>query len=115
VLKAREATNYRSRARVAVELQLELTAPAGLKAWEAEGAALVGPGGRELPVLEVWQAEPITPGEERTRVVMVEAEALPNEAQGTFTLKLWGAGGTRSVTLDGVTFPPLQVPTRPHD
>jgi hypothetical protein len=59
--------------------------------------------------------EPVTLGEEGARFVMVEAEALPGEAQGTFTLKLWDRGGTRTVTLDGVTFPPLQVASSPRD
>jgi hypothetical protein len=45
---------------------------------------------------------------------MVEAEALPGEAQGTFTLQLWDRGGTRTVTLDGVMFPPLQVSASPE-
>jgi uncharacterized protein (TIGR02268 family) len=114
VLKARETMSYRSGARVAVELRLELTAPAGSESWEAGGAALIGPGGRVLPVLEVWQETPVTPGKGMS-VVMVEAEALPDEAQGTFTLKLWDAGGARTLTLDGVTFPPLQVATSPRE
>lgn len=114
VLSARNAMAYRSRARVAVELRLELTAPAGSETWEAGGAALIGPGGRVVPVLEVWQETPVTPGKGMS-VVMVEAEALPDEAQGTFTLKLWDAGGARTLTLDGVTFPPLQVATSPRE
>ncbi len=107
VLEVDNAVSYRSSARVAIELRLRLTARAGSTAWEAAGAALIGPGGRELPVLEVWQEAPVTPGQERVPVVMVEAEALPSEAQGTFTLKLWDRGGTSTVTLTGVTFPPL--------
>jgi uncharacterized protein (TIGR02268 family) len=114
-LNVQRAISYRSGARVAVEVLLGLTAPEGSKAWEAGGAALIGLGGRELPVLPVWQEGPVTPGEERARFVMVEAQAKPKEAQGTFTLKLWDRGGTRTVTLDGVTFPPLQVSTRPRD
>jgi hypothetical protein len=72
-----------------------------------------GPGGRELPVLPMWQEEPVTCGEEGVRFVMVQAEALPGETQGTFTLKLWDKGGTRTVTLDEVTLPPLQVSVSP--
>ncbi|HEX8698699.1 MAG TPA: DUF2381 family protein [Myxococcaceae bacterium] len=97
------AVSFRSVERVAVEVELDLTALAGGKAWNAEGAALVGPSGRELPVLGVWQE----PREARSQVVMVEAKAAPGEAQGTFTLKLWEHGGARSVTLQGVTFPQL--------
>jgi hypothetical protein len=74
-----------------------------------------GPGGCELPVLPVWQEEPVTCGEEGARFVMVETEALRGEAQGTFTLKLWDGGGTRTVSLDGVAFPPLHVSSSPRD
>ncbi|MDY7229837.1 DUF2381 family protein [Hyalangium rubrum] len=106
-LKPLRATSYRANERVAVEVQLALTIPVGGKDWEAVGAALVGIGGRELPVLEVWQQAPITPGEKGEHYVMVEADAKPDEAKGTFTLKLWDAGGTRTAILEGVTFPPL--------
>lgn len=37
--------------------------------------------------------------------MVVEAEATAEEARGTFTLKVWEAGGTRTVTIGGVTFP----------
>jgi hypothetical protein len=37
----------------------------------------------------------------------VEAELPQVEARGRFTLKLWDASGTRTVTLGGVTFPLL--------
>jgi hypothetical protein len=48
-------------------------------------------------------------------VLMVEAEALSGEAQGTFTLKHGERGGTGTVPLDGVAFPQLQVSASPHD
>jgi uncharacterized protein (TIGR02268 family) len=115
VLKAPVATSYRASARVAVEVQLTLLAPVGTEPWEAEGAVLIGPGGRELPVLGVWQEAPVTLGEEGEHFVMVEAEAKPEEAQGTFTLKLWGKGGMSPLTLDGVRFPPLQMSASPRD
>ncbi len=99
--------SYRSEARVAVAAKLRLTARAGVQPWEAEGAALVGPGGRELPVLGVWQMEPISTGTPDGATVVVEAAAQAHEAQGAFTLKLWDSGGTRTVTIDGVTFPQL--------
>jgi hypothetical protein len=76
-------------------------------------AGAEGPGGRELSVLLVWQEEPVTLGEEGTRFVMVEAEALRGEAQGTFMLEVWDRGGTRTLTLDGVMVPPLQVSASP--
>ena len=103
VVQVLRAVGYRSSARVAVEVALDLSAPAGGKAWNAEGAALVGPGGRELPVLGLWQE--LTSAQ--AHVVMVEAQAEPGEAQGPFTLKLWEKGGARPVTLQGVIFPQL--------
>ncbi len=109
------ATSYRSSARVAVELRLKPVPPVGSQAWEAAGAALIGSGGRELPVLEVWQQEPNALGAEEGLVVMVEAEAGEHAPQGNFTLKLWDKGGTRTVSLTGITFPPLQVPVSPRD
>lgn len=36
---------------------------------------------------------------------MVEAEAMPDAAHVTFTLKLWDSGWLRTITLSGVTFP----------
>jgi uncharacterized protein (TIGR02268 family) len=87
--------------RLAVELRLlnRRTEP-----WKAVGAALVGPKGEALRVLEVWQPEPIPPGEWRT--VVVEVEATEREARGPFTLKLWGEeGAVGSFILGGVTFP----------
>jgi len=65
---------------------------------------LVDARGSELRVLPVWQ-------EARSSAwwphVIVEAEAESHEAQGPYTLKLWEAGGKRSLTMDGVIFPPL--------
>jgi hypothetical protein len=78
-------------------------------------AGAEGRDGRELPVLPVWQEEPVALGENGEHVVMMEAEALPSEAQGAFTLKLCDRGRTRTVTLDEVTFPPLQVSANPRD
>jgi len=96
------AVSFRSRARVAVEVGLGPMTLAGGKTWQAEGAALVGPGGRELPLLGVWQETA-----DQTHVVMVEAGALREQAQGTFTLKLWEHGGARPITIQGITFPQL--------
>ena len=53
--------------------------------------------------LVVWQKAPIAGGEGDKLVV--EAEAPDASIQGSFVLKLWAAGGTRPVTLGGVTFP----------
>lgn len=89
------------RGRVAVEVWL---LNLGEVAWRPTGAALVGARGEALAGLTVWTQEPIPPGE--TRKVVVEADAVEGEVQGTFTLKLWteqDAAGL--VVLDGVTFP----------
>jgi hypothetical protein len=49
----------------------------------------------------------------RKRTVESYQQAFESEAQGAFTLKLWDRGGTSTVTLDRVTFPPLQVSASP--
>jgi len=85
--------------RVAVAVMLENN---GTTPWAPVGAALVGPNGKVLGQPTVWLLEPIAPGK-RQRVV-VEVEATGEEAQGTFTLKLWGLQGEDIVLLDGVTF-----------
>ena len=94
---------YRSEQRVA--LAVELTNPEGAATWTAEGATLTREGSRgvSLKVLPVWQKGPLAPG--GTQLVVVEAEAPAKDTSGTFTLKLWGEGGTRTVTVSGVTFP----------
>jgi uncharacterized protein (TIGR02268 family) len=102
-LGAGEVMGYRSASRVALEVAL--TNPKGAPTWTAEGATLTleGKRGVSLKVLPLWQDAPIPPGESER--VVVEAEATAEEARGTFTLKVWEEGGTRTVTLGGVTFP----------
>jgi uncharacterized protein (TIGR02268 family) len=69
--------------------------------WEAAGAQLASRGGVGRHVT-VWQSPANDPG---FLEVMVETELTPEEARGRFTLKLWDASGTRTVTLGGITFP----------
>ena len=88
------------RARVAVRLKLDNP---GTQAWTAEGARLATQGGVRSEV-RVWQPVPLRPGEKRG-VVWVEAELTEEEARGRFTLTLWDAGGTRTFSVGGVTFP----------
>ena len=89
------------RGRVAVEVELKNM---GTTPWTPVGAALVGPNGKVLGQPTVWLLEPIAPGWKQR--VVVEVEATGEEAQGTFTLKLWAQGGAdASVLLDGVMFP----------
>jgi uncharacterized protein (TIGR02268 family) len=102
VLLVRSVTSYRSTGLVAVEVWLHL--PEGTMPWMAVGAELVGPGRRTLRVLPPWPPEPIGAISKDWRVV-IEAEATEQEAEGSFTLKVWNEDGTRSLMLSGVTFP----------
>ncbi len=102
-LRAGLVTGYRSAGRVAVVLRLDN--PVDAPTWMAGGATLKleSKRGVSLKMLPLWQDAPIAPGERR--LVVVEAEATAEEARGTFTLKVWEEGGTRTVTLGGETFP----------
>jgi uncharacterized protein (TIGR02268 family) len=108
-LDAKQVWSYRSHSRLAVEVSLQLLE--GEQPWVAAGAALVDALGREVPVLPVWQEAPVTL--KKSKSVVVEAEAPPGEVQGPYTLKLWEAGGPRSVTLEGVIFPNLSANAEP--
>jgi hypothetical protein len=109
-LKAEDVTTLRTatpgpkpkeaRARVAVLLTLE--SPEA-RDWKVEGAQLASQG-RVWRTVTVWQSAPLKPGRWE---VMVEAELTQEEARGRFTLQLWDASGTRTVSLGGLTFPLL--------
>lgn len=94
------ARSFRSTGRVAVDLWLE--SPRSTP-WVVKGAVVRGKMGEELKGLTVWQEAP-TPEKPQLRVVL-EAEVTGDEAHGPFTVKLWEADGTRTITLGGVTFP----------
>jgi uncharacterized protein (TIGR02268 family) len=94
--------SYRSMSRVAVELILRPTP--GMQPWRAVRAELVGPGRRVLRVKPLWQREPLR-NEAKDRRVVIEAEATEAETRGSFTLKVWGEDGTRTLILTGVVFP----------
>ncbi len=100
VLKVKQAYSYRAAGQVAVALELSNTEA---QPWTAEGAELVGPRGERLRVLRVWQPTPALPGESAR--VIVEAEGWDADTRGTFVLRLHEAGGARTVTLRGVSFP----------
>ncbi|NOK15843.1 DUF2381 family protein [Corallococcus carmarthensis] len=100
-LRALRAWSYRAPVRVAVAVKLD--SPDAENPWTAEGASLVSKSGTSLKILTVWQEPPIS--RDSFGRVVVEAEATPDAAQGPFTLKLWGSGGLRTITLSGVTFP----------
>jgi uncharacterized protein (TIGR02268 family) len=100
-LQVWEPHSYRAGKRVAVELEVENTGP---QPWTVdEKAELVSTEGARLRVLGVWPREPLAPGE--TRRLFVEAEAMEEQARGTFQLVLGEAGGSRTLTVRGVTFP----------
>jgi uncharacterized protein (TIGR02268 family) len=104
-LKVEQAVSYRStgpepRGRVAVRVLLKNPS---VNPWTVAGAALIGPTGEELKPLPLWHTGPIHTGEAGGRVV-VEFEAAPTEARGTYTLELWDAEG-RTVAIGRVTFP----------
>lgn len=96
-----DITSVRAEGRVAVDVRLRNP---GTRPWTAAGAALRGPQGEVLKLLPLWQPEPILPGSELGRVV-VEAQASSTEARGPYTLTLWDADQTRTVTLGNLTFP----------
>jgi uncharacterized protein (TIGR02268 family) len=95
--------SYRAGSRVA--LRLKLDNPPGAAPWVAEGATLVRAGrqGAALKVLTVWQQSPVSGGD--AAMLAVDAEAPAEDLPEPFVLKLWEAGGERTVTLSGVTFP----------
>jgi len=107
-LELAKATAFRSAApprqegegRVRVAVLLRFEGP-GAGDWKAEGAQLASRGGVGRHVT-VWQSPANEPG---FTEVMVETELTQEEARGHFTLKLWDASGSRTVTLGGVTFP----------
>jgi len=103
VLRAEGVMVYRAAQRVAVEVLLRV--PDDAPAWGLEGASLMlqGKKGVELKVLKLWQPTP-SAQEPVMRKVFVEAEAPTDALSGPFTLKLWDASGTWTVTIRGVTF-----------
>ncbi|HZI12098.1 MAG TPA: DUF2381 family protein [Myxococcus sp.] len=96
-----DATSYRARGRVAVELWVTNRST---RPWTLAGADVVGEGGVRLKVLRVWPTEPIAPGLGQQRVT-VEAEASETQARGRFTFSLWEDGESPSVSVEGVAFP----------
>jgi len=98
------ARSFRAATRVAVELTTTFS-PNG-RPWSIGGAALIGPDGRQLPIVRTWQSGPTTGGAPAVRII-VEAEAERTEAHGLHSLELREAGGDRILTFNPVTFPDL--------
>jgi len=88
-----------------VAVWLKLKNP-GAEPWKVAGAALVDSIGEEV-ALAAWQVVPIPQGPAGGFVV-VGAERAPEQFGCPCTLKLWEAGGPRTVTLGNVTFPVSQ-------
>lgn len=57
----------------------------------------------------LWQHEPVTPGSQQR---VIDARATDAESLAPYTLTCTEAGGDRSITLHGVTFPELRPPSR---
>ncbi|ATB39742.1 hypothetical protein CYFUS_005190 [Cystobacter fuscus] len=86
-----------------VAVRLGLSNP-GAEPWTLAGAALVDSTGEEVE-LSRWQEAPIPANGAGAVVVGIEG----NPQLGyPCTLKLWEAGGPRTVTLGNVTFPVSQ-------
>lgn len=98
------ALSFRAATRVAVELTT-IFSPSE-RPWSIGGAALIGPEGRQLPIVQTWQSEPVPGGAPEVRII-VEAEAERTEAHGVHRLELREAGGDRTLTFNPVTFPDL--------
>lgn len=99
-LWVQEVTAFRAPGRVLLELVLEN--PAGAETWTAQGAILKGPKGEVLKA-SVWQAEPVPSA--GSRRVLIEVMAPEGKTGGPFTLKLWDAGGQRTITVSNIRFP----------
>lgn len=99
-----EATCFRVAKRVAV--QLTVTFSRSEPPWSIGGAALIGPDGRRLRIVQTWQSGPTAGGARGVRVI-VEAEAERNMALDPHTVELREAGGDRTLTFGPVTFPDL--------
>ncbi len=98
-LKMENALAWRTQRRLLLKVQLSNP---GAEAWTAAGASLTAQSGGTLKVLSVWQRSPILSGALEPPEVYVEVELAP-EARGPHTLRLWAEGGSRAVTLPGVT------------
>ena len=108
-LRLREAWSYsytrdgESRP-ASVAVRLGLSNPSA-EPWTLAGAALVDSTGEEVELAR-WQEAPIPANGAGAVVVGIEGERA--QFGCPCTLKLWEAGGSRTVTLGNVTFPVSQ-------
>jgi hypothetical protein len=70
---------------------------------------VVGRRGEQLPVLSVWQSGPATDAPEQRALLVVDVAATPEQALGTYTLKVWDSGAQRTAAFADVRFPPAQA------
>jgi len=84
-----------------VALRLGLSNP-GAEPWTLAGAALVDSAGDQVELAR-WPLAPIAAS--GAGAVLVGTEGAPEQLDCPCTLKLWEAGGPRTVTLENVTFP----------
>jgi len=74
----------------------------GTLPWRTARASLVRDG-VEVKPLEVWQAEPLGPGQRD--LIILETELPEREAREKLTLQLWDEDKARSVTIGNVGLP----------
>jgi uncharacterized protein (TIGR02268 family) len=108
-LRVLNSYSYRSSSRVVLDLWIQADGEA--QSWTSEGAEWVGPGDSTLRVRPPRPQKPIRLGDP-SQHILIEMEATEEEAQGTFTLKLWNTDRSRSILLSGVSFPRLEA--APH-
>ena len=99
--RVQQATTYRARRRIALELKVVNT---GTEPFRVARAELVSQGGARLRVLRVLQPEPLLPGRMWQRLA-IEADWEGELPPGPYMLELWDADGQRRVALLGMTFP----------
>ncbi|MCY1018826.1 DUF2381 family protein [Pyxidicoccus sp. MSG2] len=103
-LELDEALSFRAASRVAVKLTV--TFSRSERPWSLGSAALIGPDGQRLHIVQVWQSKP-TAGDAAKVLLVVEAEAAGSRPLGPHTLELREAGGDRTLRLGSVAFPDL--------
>nr|WP_163991621.1 DUF2381 family protein [Pyxidicoccus caerfyrddinensis] len=103
-LELDDALCFRAASRVAVKLTVKFSRSE--RPWSMGSAALIGPDGHRLHIVQVWQSKS-TAGGAAEVLLVVEAEASGSRPLGPHTLELWEAGGDRTLRLGSVLFPDL--------
>jgi uncharacterized protein (TIGR02268 family) len=103
-LELNDALCFRAASRVAVKLTV--TFSRSERPWSMGSAALIGPDGQRLHIIQVWQSKS-TAGGAAGVLIVVEAEVAVSSPLGPHTLELREAGGDRTLRLGSVLFPDL--------